>query len=62
LPGVPVLTVNRIENGMPSRISTRRKILFALGLELSDKDKVFGDKFRLYFAARSCIDLERERL
>ena len=35
------LTITRIENGMSCRIKTQRKILLALGLKLSDKDKVF---------------------
>jgi len=34
-------TISRIEQGMPCRIKTKRKILLALGLKLSDKDKVF---------------------
>ncbi|MCG6974390.1 MAG: helix-turn-helix transcriptional regulator [Desulfobacterales bacterium] len=36
------LTITRIENGMPCRIKTQRKILLALGLKLSDKDKIFN--------------------
>jgi len=39
--GISPLTVDRIENGMPCLILTRRKFLLALGLELSDRDKVF---------------------
>lgn len=35
------LTISRIEEGMPCRVETQRKILLALGLELADKDKVF---------------------
>ena len=34
-------TITRIENGMPSRLDTQRKILLALGLNISDKNKVF---------------------
>jgi len=40
---VSTLTITRIENGMPCRMETKRKILLALGLELSDKDKLFGN-------------------
>lgn len=40
---VSSLTITRIENGMPCRMETKRKILLALGLELSDKDKLFGN-------------------
>ena len=36
-----VLTLTRIENGMPCRVETQRKILLALGLKISDRDKVF---------------------
>ena len=35
-------TITRIENGMPCRIETQRKVVFALGYNISDKDKVFG--------------------
>jgi len=34
-------TITRIEQGKPCRMETKRKILLALGLELTDKDKVF---------------------
>jgi DNA-binding XRE family transcriptional regulator len=35
------ITITRIENGKSCRMETKRKILLALGLKLSDKDKVF---------------------
>lgn len=38
---VSPLTVDRIERGEPCRMSTMRKIILALGLKLSDRDKVF---------------------
>jgi DNA-binding XRE family transcriptional regulator len=38
---VSPLTISRIEQGMPCRMDTKRKILLALGLKLTDKDKVF---------------------
>jgi DNA-binding XRE family transcriptional regulator len=38
---VSPLTITRIEQGNPCRIKTKRKILLALGLKLSDRDKVF---------------------
>jgi DNA-binding XRE family transcriptional regulator len=41
--GLSPLTINRIENEAPCRIDTKRKILLGLGLELSDKEKVFRD-------------------
>jgi DNA-binding XRE family transcriptional regulator len=41
--GLSSLTISRIEKGAPCRIDTKRKILLALGLGLSDKEKVFRD-------------------
>ena len=35
------LTISRIEQGKPCRMETKRKILLALGLKLTDRDKVF---------------------
>ncbi len=40
--GVSPVTIDRIEKGYPCRMDTKRKIIQALGLKLSDKDKVFG--------------------
>jgi len=40
--GLSTLTIDRIEAGRPCRLDTKRKILIALGLKVSDKDKVFG--------------------
>jgi DNA-binding XRE family transcriptional regulator len=34
-------TITRIEQGKPCRVETKRKIILALGLKLSDKNKVF---------------------
>jgi hypothetical protein len=31
-----------VEAGRPCRLDTKRKILLALGLKVTDKDKVFG--------------------
>jgi len=39
--GISPLTIKRIENGKSCRVETKRKILLALGLKLSDRDKVF---------------------
>lgn len=39
--GISALTIDRVENGMICRMDTMRKILLALGLKLSDKEKVF---------------------
>jgi DNA-binding XRE family transcriptional regulator len=37
------VTIARIEKGMPCRMETQRKIILALGFDLSDKNKIFGD-------------------
>ena len=37
------ITITRIESGMPCRMETKRKILLALGLKLSEKNKIFKD-------------------
>lgn len=39
--GVSPLTIDRIEKGKECRMDTKRKILFALGLDLNEKEKVF---------------------
>jgi len=39
---VSPITIARIEKGMPCRLETQRKIILALGLNLSDKNKIFG--------------------
>ena len=41
--GVSPLTIDRIEKGENYRIETKRKIILALGYDLSDKDKVFPE-------------------
>jgi DNA-binding XRE family transcriptional regulator len=42
--GVSPLTIDRIEKGYSCRLDTKRRIILALGYELSDKDKIFpGD-------------------
>ena len=40
---VSPITISRIENGMPCRVETKRKLLIALGMKLSERDKVFGN-------------------
>ena len=40
---VSPITISRIENGLPCRMDTKRKILFALGLKPADKYKIFKD-------------------
>jgi len=40
--GLSTLTIDRVESGRPCRLDTKRKVLIALGLRVSDKDRVFG--------------------
>jgi len=41
--GVSPVTIDRIEHGLNCRMETKRKILQALGLKLSERKKVFDD-------------------
>lgn len=41
--GVSVLTIDRVERGESCRLDTKRKIILALGMKVSEKDKVFED-------------------
>jgi DNA-binding XRE family transcriptional regulator len=41
------ITITRIESGVPCRMETKRKIILALGLKISDKNKVFGEDMEL---------------
>jgi DNA-binding XRE family transcriptional regulator len=40
--GISTLTIDRVEKGKDCRLETKRKIILALGLELSDRGKIFG--------------------
>ena len=37
------ITIARIESGLPCRMETKRKIILALGFDLSEKNKIFND-------------------
>ena len=39
-----VLTIDRVEKGLGCRMDTKRKILEALGMRLSDRTLVFGEE------------------
>ncbi len=41
LAGISPLTLDRIEKGMACRMATKRKILLALGLKVSQKQRIF---------------------
>ena len=40
---ISLVTLDRIEKGYDCRLSTKRKILEALGLDFDDKDNVFPE-------------------
>ena len=42
--GLSVLTIDRIEKGYGCRMDTKRKILKALGLQLSEREKLFQEE------------------
>ncbi len=42
LAGISPLTLERIEKGKACRMATKRKIILALGLKVSQKERVFG--------------------
>ena len=41
--GVSPLTIDRIEKGEDCRMETKRKIILALGYNLTDKEQIFFD-------------------
>ncbi len=41
--GVSPLTIDRIEKGCKCRIETKRKIILALGRDLSEKNEIFPE-------------------
>ncbi|PIR25385.1 MAG: XRE family transcriptional regulator [Deltaproteobacteria bacterium CG_4_10_14_0_2_um_filter_43_8] len=42
--GISPLTVDRVEKGYSCRMDTKRKMLLALGLKVSEKDQIFPDE------------------
>ncbi len=56
--GLSTLTIDRVEAGRPCRLDTKRKILLALGLKVSDKDRIFGAQPDVTSAAVSSVDVE----
>ena len=55
--GISTLTIDRVEAGRPCRLDTKRKILLALGLRITDKDQVFGNIARAAHAERAANEL-----
>lgn len=45
---VSSITISRIEAGYPCRMETKRKIILALGLDLSEKTKCLATKSVLW--------------
>ena len=41
--GLSTLTIDRVEAGRACRLDTKRKILLALGMKISDKGQLFGE-------------------
>lgn len=41
--GVSVLTIDRVERGSSCRLDTKRKIILALGMKVTERNKVFTD-------------------
>ena len=42
--GLSVLTIDRVERGAPCRLDTKRKIILALGLKVTERGQVFDDE------------------
>jgi DNA-binding XRE family transcriptional regulator len=42
LAGISPLTLDRIERGLSCRVATKRKIVLALGLKITQKNRVFA--------------------
>ncbi len=60
--GLSALTIDRVEAGRPCRLDTKRKILAALGLEVADKQSVFGGPGESWSAASELPSVSRSRL
>jgi DNA-binding XRE family transcriptional regulator len=43
--GISAVTIDRIEKGKDCRLETKKKIILALGLELSVADKIFPENY-----------------
>ena len=54
---VALRTIHSVEKGMNCRMDTKRKILLALSLRITDKDQVFGSVARTAHAERAPNDL-----
>jgi DNA-binding XRE family transcriptional regulator len=50
--GVSVLTIDRVERGASCRVDTKRKIILALGMKVTDRTKVFSDSLESGLAVK----------
>ena len=57
--GLSTLTIDRVEAGRPCRLDTKRKLLLALGLRVSDKDRIFGAIEEVRAALHPPVGLDR---
>ena len=53
--GLSTLTIDRVEAGRECRLDTKRKILLALGMKISDKGQLFDER-----SVRSTADVREE--
>jgi DNA-binding XRE family transcriptional regulator len=53
--GLSTLTIDRVEAGRACRLDTKRKILLALGMKISEKGQLFGET-----AGQSTLDARNE--
>ncbi len=58
--GLSTLTIDRVEAGRPCRLDTKRKILLALGLRVTDRDRVFGLNLVADESQNTAINSRRE--
>jgi len=42
--GLSTLTIDRVESGRPCRLDTKRRILVAFGMKLTDRGELFRSK------------------
>ena len=47
--GVSVLTIDRVEKGAACRLDTKRKIILALGMKVTDRPRVFATEEKASF-------------
>ncbi len=57
--GLSTLTIDRIEAGRPCRLDTKRKILIALGLQVSDREKIFGSMMPVFSGLSASDEADR---